>query len=141
MTRFPILIFPIDCCVRIKGTSLTRLLNDDIQSLIDFLIVTASVSKLLHSWLFIDPSEHHYTTQTSKYKLFWNQFSIMFITLCLPRTTPPPPCVPHYFGAPFGSKVSTCCIFLPVHRMEPPPQKKKKANLITHAQSANQKQW
>ena len=34
------------------------------NSVIDFLIVTASISKLLHSWLFIDPSEHHYTTQT-----------------------------------------------------------------------------
>ena len=33
---------------------------------IDFLIVTALISKLLHSWLFIALSEHHYTTQTSK---------------------------------------------------------------------------
>ena len=31
--------------------------------------MTASISKLLHSWLFIDPSEHHYTTQSLKEKL------------------------------------------------------------------------
>ena len=46
-------------------------------SVIDFLIVTASISKLLHSWLFIDPSEHHYTTQTSKFNKFLNRSSTM----------------------------------------------------------------
>ena len=32
--------------------------------------MTASISKFLLSWLFIDPSEHHYTTQTSKFNNF-----------------------------------------------------------------------
>ena len=41
-------------------------------SVIDFLIVNTSISKLLHSWLFIDPSEHHYTTQN-----FFNRSSTM----------------------------------------------------------------
>ena len=48
-----------------------------IFSHIYFLIVTASISKLLHSWLFIDPSEHHYTTQTSKFNNFSNRSSTM----------------------------------------------------------------
>ena len=30
--------------------------------------------KLLHSWLFIDLSEHHYTTQTSKFNNFFKSF-------------------------------------------------------------------
>ena len=46
-------------------------------SVIDLLIVTASISKLLHSWLFIDLSEHHYTTQTSKFNNFLNGSSMM----------------------------------------------------------------
>ena len=34
--------------------------------------------KLLYSWLFIDPSERHYTThQTSKFNKFFNQASTM----------------------------------------------------------------
>ena len=33
-------------------------------SVIDILIVTAWISKLLCSWLFIGPSEHNHTTQT-----------------------------------------------------------------------------
>ena len=38
---------------------------------IDFLMMTGSISKLLHSWLFIDPSEPQYETQTSKFnKIF-----------------------------------------------------------------------
>ena len=40
-------------------------------------MVTASFLKLLHSWLFIDPSEHHYTTQTSKLKKNLNRSSTM----------------------------------------------------------------
>ena len=40
-----------------------------------FLIVTASISKLLHSWLFIDPSEHSYAAQTSKFNHFKNRSS------------------------------------------------------------------
>ena len=39
--------------------------------------MTALISKHLHSWLFIDPSEHHYLTQTSKLKIFLNQSSTM----------------------------------------------------------------
>ena len=73
VTRFTILI--ISCCVRIKDMPDCGL-NGDIQS-IHFLIVTTSISKLLHSWLFIDPSEHHYTTQTSKFKIFKNRSSTM----------------------------------------------------------------
>ena len=46
-------------------------------SVIDFLIVTASISKLLHSWLFIDLSEHHYTALTSKFNFFLNRSSTM----------------------------------------------------------------
>ena len=46
-------------------------------SVIDFLIVTASISKLLHSWLFIDLSEHHYTALTSKFNNFFNRSSTM----------------------------------------------------------------
>ena len=46
-------------------------------SVIDFLIVIASISKLLHSWLFIDPSEHHYTTQTLKFNFFFSRSSTM----------------------------------------------------------------
>ena len=69
VTRFTILIFPIDYCVRIKWWA--RPFIQWWYSVIDFLIVTASISKLLHSWLFIDPSEHHYTTQTSKFNNFF----------------------------------------------------------------------
>ena len=58
----------IDFSVRINHQS-DRLLNGDI-SVIYILIVTASVSKLLYSWLFTDPSEHHYTTQTWKFNHF-----------------------------------------------------------------------
>ena len=32
---------------------------------------------MLYSWLCIDPSEHHYATQTSKFKIFLNQASVM----------------------------------------------------------------
>ena len=46
-------------------------------SVIYFLIVTASISKLLHSWLFIDLSEHHYTALTSKFNNFFNRSSTM----------------------------------------------------------------
>ena len=46
-------------------------------SVIDFLIVTASISKLLHSWLFIDLSEHHYTALTSKFNHFLTRSSTM----------------------------------------------------------------
>ena len=37
--------------------------------------MTASISKLLHSWLFIDLSEHHYTALTSKFNNFFNRSS------------------------------------------------------------------
>ena len=63
-----VLIFPIDYCVRINALP---------YSVIDFLIVTASISKLLHSWLFIDLSEHHYTALTSKFNNFLNRSSTM----------------------------------------------------------------
>ena len=36
--------------------------------------MTASISKLLHSWLFIDLSEHHYTALTSKFNNFLKSF-------------------------------------------------------------------
>ena len=39
--------------------------------------MTASISKLLHSWLFIDLSEHHYTALTSKFNNFLNRSSTM----------------------------------------------------------------
>ena len=39
--------------------------------------MTASISKLLHSWLFIDLSEHHYTALTSKFKKKINRSSTM----------------------------------------------------------------
>ena len=39
--------------------------------------MTASISKLLYSWLFMDPSEHHHTKQISKFNLFWNQSTTM----------------------------------------------------------------
>ena len=39
--------------------------------------MTASISKLLHSWLFIDLSEHHYTALTSKFNNFFNRSSTM----------------------------------------------------------------
>ena len=48
-----------------------------VYSVIDFLIVTASISKLLHSWLLIDLSEHHYTALTSKFNNFFNRSSMM----------------------------------------------------------------
>ena len=47
----------------------------DIHDFIDFLVVNAPILKLLHSWLFMDPSEHHYTTQTSKFNNFLNRSS------------------------------------------------------------------
>ena len=34
--------------------------------------MTALIKKLLHSWLFLDPSEPHYTTQISKFKFSKN---------------------------------------------------------------------
>ena len=62
-----VLIFPIDYCARINA--LPARLFSGWYSVIDFLIVTASISKLLHSWLLIDLSEHHYTAlMTSKLK-------------------------------------------------------------------------
>ena len=39
--------------------------------------MTASISKLLPSWLFIDLSEHHYTALTSKFNDFLNRSSTM----------------------------------------------------------------
>ena len=41
------------------------------------MIVTVYISKLLYSWLFIGPSEHHHTTQTSKFKNKLNGASTM----------------------------------------------------------------
>ena len=50
--------------------------------------MTASISKLLHSWLFIDPSDH--TTQTSKFNSLLNRSSTMlnnvfkiYMTFCI----------------------------------------------------------
>ena len=75
MTRFILLIFSIDCCVcRINGEP-DRLFNKWWYSVIDIVIVTAQMSKLLYSWLLISPSEHHPTTQTSNY--FLNEASTM----------------------------------------------------------------
>ena len=74
--RFTMYSFsPIDYCVRINALP-ARLFSGDI-SVIDFLIVTASISKLLHSWLFIDLSEHHYTALTSKFKKKFNRSATM----------------------------------------------------------------
>ena len=73
--KWHVLISPIDYCVRING--LTRPFIQWWYAVIDFLKVTVSISKLLHSWLFIDLSEHHYTTQTSKFNNFLNRSSTM----------------------------------------------------------------
>ena len=35
------------------------------------------MSKLMYSWLFIGPTEHHHTTQTSKFKNILNGASTM----------------------------------------------------------------
>ena len=40
-------------------------------------MVTTLISKLLYSWLFRDPSERQYTTQTTKLKKFVNRASTM----------------------------------------------------------------
>ena len=64
MTRFSF----IDCCVIIFHTHL--LFIKWWLSVINILIVSALMSKLLYSCLFIDPSTHHHTTQTSKFILF-----------------------------------------------------------------------
>ena len=45
--------------------------------------MTASISKLLHSWLFIDLSEHHYTALTSKFNNFFNRSSMMLNNVIL----------------------------------------------------------
>ena len=66
---------PIEYCVRIKWWA--RPFIQWIYSVNDFLIVTASISKRLHSWLFIDPSERHYTTKTSKFNNLFNRSSTM----------------------------------------------------------------
>ena len=47
----------------------------------------ASISKLLYSWLFVDPSGHHYTTQTSKFNNFWNRSSTMLDNVFYPLMT------------------------------------------------------
>ena len=75
VTRFTILIFPHRLLCSNKWWA--RPFIQWWYSVIDFLIVTASILKLLHSWLFIDPSEHHYTTQTSKFNNFLNRSSTM----------------------------------------------------------------
>ena len=66
---------PIDYCVRIKPQALRFI--KWWYSVIDILIVTASISKLLYPWLFIDISEHHYTTQTLKFNNRLNRASTM----------------------------------------------------------------
>ena len=66
---------PIDWCVRINHK-----VWQFIQwrfSVIDILIVTVWISKLVYSWLFIDPSEHHHTAQTSSSTTFLNCTSTM----------------------------------------------------------------
>ena len=70
--RFTILIFPQRLLCYNKWAASTFI--QWWYSVIDFLIVTASISTLLHSWLFIDLSEHHYTTQTSKFNNFFKSF-------------------------------------------------------------------
>ena len=76
VTRFTILIPHPDCCVRINHRS-DGLFNGDIHAVIDILIATAEMSKVLYSWLFIDPSEHHHITQTSKFNSVLNRASTM----------------------------------------------------------------
>ena len=46
---------------------------------------TASISKLLYTWMFIGTSEHHYTTQTSKFKKKLNWASFECETMSLDR--------------------------------------------------------
>ena len=67
VTGFTILICPIDRCVRINCNLTVYLMV--IFSYV-YLIVNASVAKLLYSWILIDTPEHHYTTQISKFKNF-----------------------------------------------------------------------
>ena len=38
---------------------------------------------LLHSWLFVDPSEHHYTTQTSKFNMHFFKSILHNVKQCL----------------------------------------------------------
>ena len=44
--------------------------------------MTAYISKLFYSWLFIGPVEHHYTTHTSKFNNFLNGASTMLHLVC-----------------------------------------------------------
>ena len=60
-----ILIFPIDYCVRLNALP-ARLFSGDIQSHIWLDNYSLNFIKLLHSWLFIDLYEHHYTALISK---------------------------------------------------------------------------
>ena len=76
VTGFTILFPPIDCCVIEYSIMSEGLFNGDIKS--DILIVTAYIPKLLYSWLFIDPSAHHYTALTSKFNNFFNRASTMW---------------------------------------------------------------
>ena len=72
--RFTVLISPHRLLCRNKtivGRSLW-------YSVIDILIVTASIKKnVFLPWMFIDQSEHHYTTQTSKFTIFFKRASTM----------------------------------------------------------------
>ena len=65
VTKFISLIFPIDCCVRINLTVYSVVILSH-----RYLDSGLYISKLLYSWLFIGPSEHHHTTQTSKFNNF-----------------------------------------------------------------------
>ena len=63
--EIPYSFLPIDCCVRISAWSASAFIQWQWQySVIDILIETAYILKLLYSWLFNGPSQHHHTTQT-----------------------------------------------------------------------------
>ena len=61
----PYSIPPIDCCVITYNKWWAWLFIQWWYSVTDIMIVAAWISKLLYSWLYIGPSEHHHTAQIS----------------------------------------------------------------------------
>ena len=55
---------PIDCNVGINHEPYGLSNSNLWYSVINILVVVELISKLVYSWLFIDPFEQHYTTQT-----------------------------------------------------------------------------
>ena len=76
VTEFNMPISPIDCCVRINH-KYDGLTIKWWYSVLDILTVTASFSKLLYSWQFMDPSEHHSLNRVST--MLNNVFNYMYL--------------------------------------------------------------